>query len=789
MNLGRLLKERHRFPAPVNRLIDFGVDHPPRFLWRRLSPLARPAVPEEIPDAPRPPGDARERVLIGPVNYSGQGTAWARALEKHRAGCWVHAFAIEVPGGYSFDTDTEVPLHVHASSREWQDAQLAALSRCTHVLVEAERPLLGRRFRDFEAEAIELRGRGLDVAFLAHGTDVRIPSQHLGLTRWSHFADSDFYAGREETLARRNIAALRRLGGPLFVSTPDLLAFLPEAQWCPVIVDPRRWFVRAADATRTRPVVMHAPTNARVKGTDLIEPVLHRLEAEGVIEYRPLRGVPSAKMPAAYAEADIVLDQFRIGSYGVAACETMAAGRVVIGHLTDEVRDTVKRETGIECPVVEADPDTLETVLRRLAADPAERAALAAAGREFVARVHDGTMSAEVLGEHWLDLPAPQLRGAGASEPEVDVVIATHTPQRPVERAVSSVVNGSRAHVRATVVVHNTDPGPIRAALAGYIHDPRVRIVEYVDGVPSPTGPMNYGLSLATAPYTSLLGSDDEIAQGAIDAWLEAARRHRAGAVIARIDFAGGGSAPQPPVRPRYRERCDPVRDRLAYRSAPLGLISMEHFGELRLTPGLVTGEDIAYSARVWFSGAPILFPRRVRGYVGHIDGDDHISQVLRPVRAELGFVDPLLAEPWFGALGAAQREALVVKLLRVQFLGFAGTWAERLRGAPDTDADPGNALTAEDRRELGRLRMRLVAAAPRAERRLSRAELELLDAVCNAEAATTEIVAAGNRWRRRFTPAGVLTRNLFDLLHRQAPLRYGIASLRLARELRRTAR
>ncbi len=96
-----------------------------------------------------------------------------------------------------------------------------------------------------------------------------------------------------------------------------------------------------------------------MKGTQLIAPVLERLAERGTIDFRYVEGVAAADMPALYGEADIVLDQFRIGSYGVAACEAMAAGRVVVGHVSPAVRSHVLRATGLELPIVEATPDSL----------------------------------------------------------------------------------------------------------------------------------------------------------------------------------------------------------------------------------------------------------------------------------------------------------------------------------------------------------------------------------------------------------------------------------------------
>src|SRR5690606_36418085 len=138
--------------------------------------------------------------------------------------------------------------------------------------------------------------------------------------------------------------------------------------------------------------VVHATSNPVLKGTPLIMPTLEKLAAEGVIEFRIIQGVPSAEMPALFAESDVLLDQFRLGSYGVAACESMAAGCAVVGQVSAQVREAVAAASGRELPIVEANPDTLEAVLRGLAADP-EFDALSRTGREFVREVHDGRMA------------------------------------------------------------------------------------------------------------------------------------------------------------------------------------------------------------------------------------------------------------------------------------------------------------------------------------------------------------------------------------------------------------
>ncbi|UKJ65535.1 glycosyltransferase [Cellulosimicrobium cellulans] len=365
-----------------------------RFVQDALGHLAgggaRAGSPPPVPETP-------VRLYIGPTNYAGQGYLWARAAERELPGVGAVNMVAEVEHGFRFPADDVVPVATYLLSRPWQVGQRRYVERFTHVLVEAERPLLGRLHGgDAFEEARVMREAGLHVAMMCHGTDVRLPSRHRAGHAWSPF-DDDPAAAALEDVARKNIEGLASLGAPVFVSTPDLLDDVPDATWCPVVVDPARWSPSARVLERARPLVVHVPSSSTVKGTQLIAPVLEKLAERGVIDFRYVEGVAAADMPALYGEADIVLDQFRIGSYGVAACEAMAAGRVVVGHVSEAVRSHVLRTTGAELPIVEATPDTLEDVVTSVLEDRETYRRRAARGVEFVTSVHDGRTAARAL--------------------------------------------------------------------------------------------------------------------------------------------------------------------------------------------------------------------------------------------------------------------------------------------------------------------------------------------------------------------------------------------------------
>lgn len=372
--------------------------NPDGFIGRLASHLLGGAqvAPTTVPRTPI-------RLYIAPTNYSGQAHAWARAVEQTNSQVGARNLAVELPGGFRFAADTSVPITTVNASQSWADAEWEAASQFTHVLVEAERSMFGRRFdRDLAAEIAALRANGVSVAYICHGTDIRQPDQHAKRTPWSPYPEDPRTAALRVD-AEKNLALLRALPLPTFVSTPDLLDDVPWATWCPVVVDPQVFATASAPFASGTPQVLHVSSSAVQKGSHFIERALAPLRDDGSIEYNLISGAPSTAMPGIYASADIVLDQFRLGSYGVAACEAMAAGRVVVGHVLPTVRANVRKLTGLDLPIVEATPDTLHDVVLHLLRDSDESRAIAEAGVTFVRTVHDGSRSAQALIDGWIE--------------------------------------------------------------------------------------------------------------------------------------------------------------------------------------------------------------------------------------------------------------------------------------------------------------------------------------------------------------------------------------------------
>ncbi len=324
---------------------------------------------------------------------------------------------------------------------------------------------------------------------------------------------------------------------------------------------------------------------------------------------------------------------------------------------------------------------------------------------------------------------------------DVDVVVPVHTAERPIGRAVASVLRGTACRVRLLVVCHEIDPTTVTSALArvGFAGDERITLLCHHDGVRSPAGPFNRGLAAVESPFFAELGSDDTLADGALDAWLALARARDAEIVIPSMVWPH--AVPTPPVRPRHRTLLDPVADRLAYRTSTVGLISRRLRDRARASEGLRTGEDIAPSLRLWFSGARIAQGDRSAPYVVHTDADDRVTAG-NSVADSLAFVPSVVGDRDLRALGAGERAAIAAKLLRVHVFGaitaHSGAW----------DAEDRFALSAAARD---------VCMFGDAAGALSIADRRLLALALRPHAPDRDLDHAAATRRRRFHPATVL--------------------------------
>ena len=166
---------------------------------------------------------------------------------------------------------------------------------------------------------------------------------------------------------------------------------LPEYDVVPPAIVLRDWEpspIEPGDVLR----IAHAPSKRAVKGTEAVLAAVESLRARGApVELDLIEGVPNREARLRYAAADVVVDQLRVGWYGMFAIESMALAKPVVVHLDADAAAETEEAFGLELPLVRADEGSLEDVLAGLVEVREQLPELGGRSREYVERVHAHT--------------------------------------------------------------------------------------------------------------------------------------------------------------------------------------------------------------------------------------------------------------------------------------------------------------------------------------------------------------------------------------------------------------
>lgn len=189
---------------------------------------------------------------------------------------------------------------------------------------------------------------------------------------------------------------------PSFVSFPNLLGIVPNAQWVPLPVDTIKFSPEKLISHKGVNVGYCAQQVDPVKQPFIpIAEIKSATRKSRKVLDRPLEGVMDHNdMENYYALIDIWVDRIGLGFYGFSAIEAAAMGIPVITQINEEASTHVPN-----CPFINAKSrQHVESEILRLVEDDDFRKELGVRAREYVIKTHDSLISAKLCLEKYQEM-------------------------------------------------------------------------------------------------------------------------------------------------------------------------------------------------------------------------------------------------------------------------------------------------------------------------------------------------------------------------------------------------
>ena len=253
---------------------------------------------------------------------------------------------------------------------------------------------------------------GKPIVFTMQGCDARLAGESS--VRYAHtpcrdgactlFAEcvSKYDAGR-----RRFMAEALPKADKVFFLNPELGHYVPNGQFLPyasVDIAKIAVYQQRVDGP---PRIVHAPTNASIKGTSAILAALEELRREREFELLLVQNMTHVEAMRVYGTADLVIDQVLAGWYGGFAVEAMAMGKPVLCYLREEDFDQVPAELIADLPIRNIRPDRLADDIDVVLDRHSEWRDWSQRSRQFVEKWHNPRLIAAAMIDLYRDPKGP----------------------------------------------------------------------------------------------------------------------------------------------------------------------------------------------------------------------------------------------------------------------------------------------------------------------------------------------------------------------------------------------
>lgn len=173
-----------------------------------------------------------------------------------------------------------------------------------------------------------LKQKGVEILAVFHGCDVR----RKGGDRVCDFCTYEACEVEDATRFFRQIA-LQGVAETLYVTTPDLLRWVPNAKLLPQAVPDVATLRRTRPKDRAEVRVIHCPSSPEKKGTRYIREAVERAQEEVDFDFVECSDMSRSDLLDQIAKCDLLIDQGVMGWYGTVAAEAMCLGIPVLCYI------------------------------------------------------------------------------------------------------------------------------------------------------------------------------------------------------------------------------------------------------------------------------------------------------------------------------------------------------------------------------------------------------------------------------------------------------------------------
>ncbi len=239
------------------------------------------------------------------------------------------------------------------------------------------------------------------IFFTFHGSDVRRKRIFLKNYKDNMYEKVRIVDYLEDIYKLLRLEFICLFADKIFVTTPDLIFFIPSAEVTPQRINLKNWkIISQKKDFKEKVVISHIPSKSLVKGTKYIIKTIEELEKEGLpISFIFLEKIKHDQMKDIFENSDICIDQLLGGWHGMYSVEAMATKKPVICYINENL--FYFAPWGREAPIVNANPKNLKEKLRWLTNNPEERKKIGEEGRKYVEKYHDSVKITKRLIKHY----------------------------------------------------------------------------------------------------------------------------------------------------------------------------------------------------------------------------------------------------------------------------------------------------------------------------------------------------------------------------------------------------